>query len=83
MKVSVRLFATLRVLAGWTEREWTIADGATVRDLVAAIHAELPQLALDSRVYHVAVNEEYTKLDAPLHDGDRVGIFPPVSGGAM
>jgi molybdopterin converting factor small subunit len=29
----------------------------------------------------VAVNHEYAAGDAVLHDGDEVGLIPPVSGG--
>ncbi len=82
MNVSVRLFATLRQQAGWKERSFELAEGATLRDLVAAVEAAQPELALSKRTFYAAVNEEYAKGDWPLHEGDTVGIFPPVSGGA-
>jgi molybdopterin synthase catalytic subunit len=82
MNVSVRLFATLRQQAGWRERSFSLDEGATLRDLMAAVQAAQPELGLEKRVYYAAVNEEYAKGDWPLHDGDTVGIFPPVSGGA-
>lgn len=82
MNVSVRLFATLRQQAGWKERSFDLEEGATLRDLIAALGAAEPGLALDRRVYYAAVNEEYARGDWPLHAGDTVGIFPPVSGGA-
>jgi molybdopterin synthase sulfur carrier subunit len=28
-----------------------------------------------------AVNAEYARMDAPIHDGDEVAFLPPVSGG--
>lgn len=82
MKVSVRLFATLRQSAGWTEKEWELADGATIADLEAALDAAMPHLGLQRRTHYAAVNEEYVKADVNLKEGDRVGFFPPVSGGA-
>lgn len=82
MNVSVRLFATLRQQAGWKERTFALADGATLRDLIAAVEAVQPDLGLGRRVFYAAVNEEYAKGDRVLADGDTVGIFPPVSGGA-
>ena len=81
MNVSVRLFATLRQQAGWKERTFELGEGATLRDLVDAMHAAQPDLGLDTRVYYAAVNEEYAKHDRALREGDVVGIFPPVSGG--
>jgi len=82
VKVTVRLFATLRQSAGWTEKEWNLSEGAMVADLEAALDAAMPHLGLQGRVHYAAVNEEYVKADATLHEGDRVGFFPPVSGGA-
>ncbi len=81
MNVSVRLFATVRQQAGWKERTFALDEGATVRDLIAALDAAHPDLGLAQRVYYAAVNEEYAQSDRPLRDGDTVGIFPPVSGG--
>ena len=81
MNVSVRLFATLRQQAGWKEQGFDLPEGATVRDLVAQLDARHPELGLARRVYYAAVNEEYAKGETPLHEGDTVGIFPPVSGG--
>lgn len=81
MNVSVRLFATLRQQAGWKERSFDLPEGAAVRDLLALINQQQPELSLQTRVVYVAVNEEYAKGDHPLTAGDQVGIFPPVSGG--
>ncbi len=81
MNVSVRLFATLRQQAGWKERSFELAEGSTLRDLVEALDTAQPELILSKRTFYAAVNEEYAKGDWPLHDGDTVGIFPPVSGG--
>ena len=83
MKVMVRLFATLRQNAGWKERAFTLDEGALLRDLVSEIHAAQPEIGLGSRVFYAAVNEEYAKGDYPLTEGDTVGFFPPVSGGAL
>jgi molybdopterin synthase catalytic subunit len=82
VKISVRLFATLRQNAGWTEKAWELPEGATVADLEAALDGAMPHLGLQGRVHYAAVNEEYVKVDVRLKEGDRVGFFPPVSGGA-
>lgn len=82
MKVKVLLFATLRQRAGWKERAWEIGDGATVAELAASLDGAFPELGLATRVFHAAVNEEYVEKERLLHEGDTVGFFPPVSGGA-
>jgi molybdopterin synthase catalytic subunit len=81
--VTVRLFATLRQRAGWKERAVRLHGGATVRDLIAHLDATNEGLNLAGRTIYVAINEEYVKGDATLGEGDMVGIFPPVSGGAQ
>lgn len=81
MNVRVRLFATLRQIAGWTEQEWVLPDGATVADLERVLDEAMPHLGLQGRVHYAAVNEEYVGGATVLKKGDRVGFFPPVSGG--
>ena len=56
-------------------------EGATVRDLLAALAAtavgEVPE-----RAAIVAVNREYAGADAVIGQYDEVALIPPVSGGA-
>jgi len=81
MKVTVKLFARLREVAGTGKLERELADGATVGELLDALRAEFPRLAgLTARTI-IAVNREFATPDSPLHDGDEIAIFPPVSGG--
>jgi molybdopterin converting factor small subunit len=42
---------------------------------------EFPALEQYAPIISCAVNEEYAKFDARLHDGDEVAFLPPVSGG--
>ena len=81
MRITVRLFARLRDIAGATEiqREWP--DGSTARvvwDSLAAEHAELGQYR---EAVSTAINAEYARMDRTLADGDEVAFLPPVSGG--
>ena len=50
-------------------------EGLTVRDVVT--EAGIPAAA----VFIVMLNNDRTDLDAALADGDRLALFPPVSGG--
>ena len=78
MRVTVRLFAGLRELAGTGRRELELADGAAVTDVWPALGLEGPEP--QGLLY--AVNREYAEGDRRLADGDEVGLIPPVSGGA-
>jgi molybdopterin synthase sulfur carrier subunit len=60
--------------------EIALAEGATVRDLAEHLEATLGAPA--HLVKSAFVNNRAAALDAVLHDGDQVGLFPPVVGGA-
>ncbi len=82
MKIQVRLFATLRQLAGWPQQALELPSGATVADALAELDRRFPQLTVSTRTIYVAVNQEYARGTQPLQEGDELAIFPPVSGGA-
>jgi molybdopterin converting factor small subunit len=43
--------------------------------------AEMPSLGEYERTMSVAVNADYSRMSAPVSDGDEVAFLPPVSGG--
>jgi molybdopterin synthase catalytic subunit/molybdopterin converting factor small subunit len=77
MKVSVRLFAVLRERAGRDTVEIELADGATVRDAIAALPVAQGVPVL------MAVNREVAAEDVVLRPDDELALIPPVSGGAI
>ena len=81
MRVTVRLFARLRDLAGTGEFVRDVPDAATVATVWTALTREMPSLAQFEGSMSVAVNAEYARMAATLHDGDEVAFLPPVSGG--
>jgi molybdopterin converting factor subunit 1 len=81
MLITVRLFARLRELAGASELKRELPDGATALAAWRALAAEFPAMAPYERTVSCAVNEEYARMTAALHDGDEVAFLPPVSGG--
>jgi molybdopterin converting factor subunit 1 len=81
MLVTIRLFARLREIAGASELERTLPDEATARTAWEAVVDEFPAMADYGAAVSCAVNEEYTRLTALLHEGDEVAFLPPVSGG--
>jgi molybdopterin synthase catalytic subunit len=76
MRVTVRLFAGLRELAGKSRLE--LEDVARVSDV-------WPRLGLGDEPGGLlyAVNREYVSTDRTLVDGDEVALIPPVSGGSF
>ena len=81
MRVTVRLFARLRDLAGTGELVREVQDPATVRTVWTSLTAEIPSLVQYEKTMSVAVNAEYARMAAAVHDGDEVAFLPPVSGG--
>jgi molybdopterin converting factor subunit 1 len=81
MRVTVRLFARLRDMAGSGELVRDVPAPATVQTVWTALVAEMPSLAQYEKTMSVAVNAEYSRMAAAVHDGDEVAFLPPVSGG--
>ncbi len=81
MRITVRLFARLREIAGRDLLTVELAGPAVARDVWARLVADHPGLAPFGAAISTAINAEYAKLETPLSDGDEVAFLPPVSGG--
>ncbi len=59
------------------QRTHTLAAGATLADAVAAVHLQPP--------FAAAINRQFVPKTAyastPLHEGDRIDLIAPVTGG--
>jgi molybdopterin converting factor small subunit len=83
--IEVRLYANLASAAGVSGRRSAGAPSATLRVeprpglTVDDVVREAGVRAQD--IFVVMVNGAVAALDSPLADGDRVGLFPPISGG--
>ncbi len=81
MRVTVRLFARLRDIAGAGELMRDVPGGATVGTVWSSLMADFPELSPYERSISCAVNADYSRFTAAVADGDEVAFLPPVSGG--
>ncbi len=82
VNVTVLLFATLKDRAQRARVALRLDDGATVNDLKTTLASEVPSLAPALPTALASINREFAFARDVLHEGDEVGLFPPVSGGA-
>jgi molybdopterin converting factor subunit 1 len=81
MRVTVRLFARLRDIAGAAELVRDVPPGATIGSVWRDLAREFPDLASYERTISSAVNADYARMDRAIGDGDEIAFLPPVSGG--
>lgn len=82
MRVRVLFFGMLKDVAGKASDEVELAEGATVRALLAHYESRIPRLKESLPTLALAVNQEYAGVDTTLRAGDEVALLPPVSGGS-
>ena len=82
MRVTVRLFARLRDIAGAAELVRESPPGATIGDVWRAAGGEFPELAR-LRAIDLERGQRRLRADGPRRsrDGDEIAFLPPVSGG--
>ena len=92
--MQVNFYATLRLITGAKTVDFELQDGGTVRDLVHEIVRVFPSMQQelldnDGQLFghvHVFVNGRDNRflenmMDTPIHDKDKIDIFPAVGGG--
>lgn len=82
MDLNVLYFAHVRARVGRSEERLTVADGATVGDVVAVLCERYPQLTPLMPSVRVAVDGDFCRDDDPVHAGAEFVLIPPVAGGA-
>jgi molybdopterin converting factor small subunit len=73
--IQLKLFAALTEMSPQNANQLPIKPGISVKDLLDELN--IPA----AKAHLVFINGIKESLDARLHGGERVGIFPPVAGG--
>ena len=81
MKVTVKLFAAARDLAGQEELAVALPASATIGELRRRMGEQFPTLAPLLPHAMFAVDTEYVSDDAPVPENIEIACIPPVSGG--
>jgi molybdopterin converting factor subunit 1 len=83
MRVTIRLFARLREIAGTGELALDVEAPATIGTIWAELIAAHPGLAPYASSISAARNMDYARMDAAVAENDEIAFLPPVSGGAI
>jgi len=81
MKIGVLFFGMLKDVIGRSGETVELPEGAHVRELLLYYAHEAPSFEAMVPSLAISVNQEYSGVDRVLHEGDEVGLLPPVSGG--
>lgn len=81
MRVRVLLFGQLKDILGRAEDSLDLESGARLSAVTAHYAKQFPQFESMANSIACSVNHEYAEVSTLLHEGDEVGLLPPVSGG--
>jgi molybdopterin converting factor subunit 1 len=81
MSLRILFFASLADIAGTRETSVDAAGFTNVRSVFEKFAKDFPKLGNHRAGVLFAVNSEFAGLESPIHDGDEIAFFPPVSGG--
>lgn len=81
MRIRVLLFGQLKDIVGRQEDNLDVQPGTRLADLMARYSQQFPEFKPMAGSIACSINREYAPASVLLHDGDEVGLLPPVSGG--
>jgi len=81
MKITLKLFGSLREATGKSTIQVELEEGARVSDLRSWLAVQNPLVDKLGDRLAASVNLEIAASDAVLRDGDEVAFLPPVAGG--
>ncbi len=81
MRVRVQYFSQLREIAGRSEEEVELPEGATIGELLARLYQLHPGLEKWDRQILIGAGLEFVRRDEVIRPNEPVAIMPPVQGG--
>ncbi len=81
MRIRVLLFGQLKDIVGQQEQCLDLQPGADLASVVTHYAEKFSRFKPFSSAIACSINQEYAPASAILHEGDEVGLLPPVSGG--
>lgn len=81
MRIHVLLFGQLKDIVGRSEDYLTLDQGARLSTVMDHYCGHFPAIRGLAASIACSVNQEYASASSELHEGDEVGLLPPVSGG--
>ncbi len=82
MTVDVLLFSVLQDLAGCESIRLELSgDAPTLREVMEALIARVPEIEVWREKCLLAKNLEYASLDTVVGENDEIAVMPPVQGG--
>ena len=81
MSIRVLFFASLAEITGARELRVDATGFTDVNSIFSKFARDFPQLESRRASILFAINSDFARLESPIHDGDEIALFPPVSGG--
>jgi molybdopterin synthase catalytic subunit/molybdopterin converting factor small subunit len=81
MRIRVLLFGQLKDIVGRQEDYLELQPGTPLSAVLGYYSEKFPKLRGLANSIACSVNQEYSSGSAVLHEGDEIGLLPPVSGG--
>lgn len=81
MRIHLLYFAAAREAVGREADVLEVPAAARVRQVLEGLMRRHPALVPFQETLRVAVNEDFVDTERVLHEGDRLALIPPVSGG--
>ena len=82
MKIRVLFFGVLKDMLGRSVDTIDLPEGARVREVILYYSRVSPRFEAMVPSLAISVNQEYSRPDRALREGDEIGLLPPVSGGS-
>jgi MoaE-MoaD fusion protein len=82
--MTIKLFGMMKSLAGnHGSLSVTLPDGRRVKDLVAVLDGQYPQIGelIHKKKVLISVNHEIAHEETDIRDGDEIALLPPFAGG--